>query len=341
MAQDVSEIRLVIITGMSGAGKTEAMRVFEDLGYFCVDNLPPSLITKFADLFLKAESRRRHLALVMDIRGGEFFDSLFGSLEQLDEAGITYQILFLEANDQALVRRYKESRRNHPLSRQGRVLDGIREERQRLQELRGRANKVIDTSGLDIKNFRQEITQTFAPEHRYVPLIVSVISFGFKHGIPLDADLVFDVRFLPNPHYVEGLRDLTGNDETVDDYVLKWAVSRKFLDKLAELIHFLLPYYAAEGKAQLAIAIGCTGGQHRSVVIANNLAEGLRNANNTVLIEHRDIPYDGVNDEEEEAPEDRPAHEGSDEEGGAEPDGDDADVGNRGVGVGVGVEGEA
>lgn len=281
------DVRFVIVTGMSGAGKTQAIKALEDLGYFCVDNLPPLLIPKFAELCRHSASSRR-VAVVCDIRGGEFFDAVFEALKELDRAGMAYQILFLEANDEALVRRHKETRRRHPLAGSGRMLDAITEERRRLQALRGQATKVLDTSDLTPQKFREEIVQIFAGEGSLERLIITIVSFGFKYGLPLDADLVFDVRFLPNPHYVEELRPFTGNDERVDTYVMNWPVTRRFMRRISDLLDFLLPHYVREGKTQLAVALGCTGGRHRSVVIANHLAEQLRGHGHTVLIEHRD-----------------------------------------------------
>lgn len=286
------DVRFIIITGLSGAGKTQAIKALEDLGYFCVDNLPPQLIPKFAELCRHSASSRR-VAVVCDIRGGEFFDAVFGALAELDREGMPYQILFLEANDETLVRRHKETRRRHPLAANGRILEAIEEERRRLQALRGRATKVIDTSDLTPQKFREEIIQIFAGEGGLERLIITVVSFGFKYGLPLDADLVFDVRFLPNPHYVDELRPLTGNDPRVDAYVMSWPVTRRFMRRIADLLDFLLPHYVREGKTQLAVALGCTGGRHRSVVIANHLGEQLRAQGHTVLIEHRDAARGG------------------------------------------------
>ncbi|MDI7250701.1 MAG: RNase adapter RapZ [Bacillota bacterium] len=277
--------RLVIITGLSGAGKSLAVRALEDLGFFCVDNLPPELIPKFAELC--QQGRIQRVALVVDIRGGEFFGEVFSALEHLESVGFPYQILFLEASDEVLVRRYKETRRLHPLAPHGGVLEGIQEERRRLQELRGKAHIVLDTSDLSPQKLREEITHLFTGRRR--GLIVVIRTFGYKHGVPRDADLVFDVRFLPNPNYVEDLRPLDGTDPRVRDYVLRWPVSRRFLRLLGGLLRFLLPQYVAEGKTQLTLAVGCTGGRHRSVVVAEYLADFIRRLGHTVLTEHRDI----------------------------------------------------
>lgn len=285
-------MRLVIVTGMSGAGKTQAIKYMEDLGFFCVDNLPPALMPKMAELSLQSDGKLNRLALGIDIRGGQFFNHIVQALTELEKAGFTYQILFMDASDEALVRRYKESRRRHPLALQGRILEGIRKERKLMQELRGRASKIIDTSSLKVADLRRELSDFFAQDLDGLGLHVNVVSFGFKHGIVLDADLVFDVRFLPNPHYVDDLKALTGQTHVVQEYVMKWGVTQQFWRKLTGLIGFLMPQYVAEGKTQLIIAIGCTGGQHRSVCIAIKLAEWLKERGYSVTLEHRDIPLE-------------------------------------------------
>ncbi|HHZ20131.1 MAG TPA: RNase adapter RapZ [Firmicutes bacterium] len=285
----MSGIRFVIITGLSGAGKSEAMKCFEDLGYFCVDNLPPVLIPKFAELCAQSGGRINKIALVVDIRGGSFFDDVSESLETLEETGFSYEILYLEAEDEVLVRRFKESRRRHPLSASGGVLEGIRLERERLEELRGKATQIVDTSALTARELRETIINHFSYLPEQERLLITVVSFGFKNGLPLDADLVFDVRFLPNPHYVESLRALNGNTEEVANYVLKWPVTTRFLSKLYDLMEFLIPYYVQEGKTSLLLGIGCTGGQHRSVTIANRLGDFLRTKGYRVVVDHRDI----------------------------------------------------
>lgn len=283
-------IRLVIVTGMSGAGKTQAIKYLEDMGFFCVDNLPPALMPKLSELFEQTEGKVNRLALGVDIRGGRFFNQIVGALQELEQAGVAYQILFMDASDETLVRRYKESRRRHPLALQGRLLEGIRKERKMLQELRGLSNKIIDTSTLKVSDLRRELQQFFNAESEGPSFHVNVVSFGFKHGSVLDADLLFDVRFLPNPHYVDDLKALTGQDLGVQEYVMKWGVTQQFFKRLTGLIGFLLPQYVAEGKSQLTIAIGCTGGQHRSVCLALKLAEWIRERGFSVSIEHRDIP---------------------------------------------------
>ncbi len=285
----MNDIKFVIVTGLSGAGKTQAIWCLEDLGFFCVDNLPPTLIPKFAELCAQSEGKINKIALVVDIRGGGFFDAVYDSLENLKTLGIKCEILFLDASDETLVRRFKESRRRHPLGTHGRVLDGIREERLKLEELKGKASKVIDTSELSNKQLKEQITLLYGGDNEEHNLNINVMSFGYKYGIPMDADLVFDVRFLPNPHYIEELRPLTGNDSEVQEYVLDSPVSRTFMRKFSGLIKFLIPHYIKEGKTSLVIAIGCTGGQHRSVTLVNKLFESLKTNNYLVNKRHRDL----------------------------------------------------
>jgi RNase adapter protein RapZ len=282
------EIELVIITGMSGAGKTVAVQSFEDLGYFCVDNLPPALLPKFLELMKENNQKTRNVAVVMDLRGREFFDSLFGALDQLGkEEWLSEQILFLDADDEVLVSRYKETRRSHPLAPIGLPLEGIHKERDLLDELKGRAQHIINTSNLKPRELREKLIETFKEQSQQV-FSINVLSFGFKHGIPIDADLVFDVRFLPNPHYVESMRPLTGKNEEVSSYVFKWTESKKFMEKLIDMLTFMVPQYKREGKSQLVIAIGCTGGQHRSVAITEAIAKHFANDYRT-YVKHRDI----------------------------------------------------
>jgi RNase adapter protein RapZ len=283
-----SEIQLVIITGMSGAGKTVAIQSFEDLGYFCVDNLPPTLLPKFLELMKESGGKMNKVALVMDLRGREFFDSLFSSLDDLSEVSwISPQILFLDAKDTTLVTRYKETRRSHPLAPTGSPLEGIQAEREILDELKGRAQYIYDTSDLKPRELREKILKQFASESRPT-FTVNVMSFGFKYGIPIDADLVFDVRFLPNPHYIEAMRPKTGLDDDVSGYVLKWTETQKFIEKVTDLLAFMLPQYKREGKSQLVIGIGCTGGQHRSVTLAEYIANHFK-AEYQTHVSHRDI----------------------------------------------------
>jgi UPF0042 nucleotide-binding protein len=285
-------MQFLIITGMSGAGKSLCVKYFEDIGYFCVDNLPPSLIPKFAEICLQGQNKMEKIALIMDIRGGAMFLDLFPALESLAAYGISYKILFLEASDNVLVQRFKETRRMHPLSPEGRISDGIAEERRILQAVKDKANYVIDTSSLTPRQLKQEIHNLFVEGKPFSGLIISVTSFGFKYGVPIDCDLVFDLRFIPNPYYVDELRPLTGMDKAVSDYVMNFHESHIFLAKLVDMLDFLIPNYVKEGKNQLVIGIGCTGGKHRSVVIANKLFDILKAKNSSIVLEHRDIEKD-------------------------------------------------
>ncbi len=281
-------VRFLIITGLSGAGKSNAMRVFEDLNFFVVDNLPPQLLPKFADLCLHSDGKVQRVAVGIDIRGGEFFDDLFAALAQLGEMSVDSQILFLEASEDVLVRRFKETRRKHPLSRGRTILQGIRAERRRLEAVKERADKIIDTSSLTVRSLRDEIVATYVRGERAGALEISVISFGYKYGLPMDADLVFDVRFLPNPHYIPALRPLAGASPEVRRYVLGQPETRVFLGHLSEMLDYLLPQFVREGKTHLSVAIGCTGGKHRSVVLADELSGHLRSRGFKVRVWHRD-----------------------------------------------------
>lgn len=282
------ETKLLIITGMSGAGKTVAVRSFEDLGYYCVDNLPPALLPKFLELMRDSTNNIRKVALVMDLRGREFFESLFEALDGLSkEDWLEEHIIFFDAQDKTLVSRYKETRRSHPLSVGGLPLDGIKQERKILDELRGRAQRIIDTTTLKPKELREKIVDLYADDKQEV-FSVHFVSFGFKYGTVIDADLVFDVRFLPNPHYIGHLQPLTGLNQEVSSYVFKWSDTQKFNEKVLDLLEFMLPQYKKEGKSQLVVAIGCTGGQHRSVAITEYFAEKLSSQYIT-HITHRDI----------------------------------------------------
>lgn len=283
-----TNIQVVIITGMSGAGKTVATQSFEDLGFFCIDNMPPTLLPKFIDLIEESGDKLNKIALVMDLRGREFFDSLFESIDGLNKnENVKPKILFLDAGDQVLVQRYKETRRSHPLSPRGLPLEGIKLERDMLDEIKGLAQHYIDTTDLKPVQLREKIIEQFGGNNGQ-SFRVNVLSFGFKYGIPIDADLVFDVRFLPNPYYIEHMKDRTGLEADVSDYVFKWTAARQFLQKLMDLLIFMLPQYKREGKRQLVIAIGCTGGKHRSVALAEQIAKDL-SEDYPSHVSHRDI----------------------------------------------------
>lgn len=289
-------MRFVIVTGMSGAGKSTTLKMLEDAGYFCVDNLPVPLLTKFTELLCQKGSEITRAALGLDIRSGQGLQELEQVLNGLDAAGMEYEILFLEASDSALIKRYKETRRNHPLAGGGRVENGIAKEREKIAFLKNRADYILDTSRLLTRKLKEELDKIFVDNIQYKNLYVTVMSFGFKYGIPDDADLVFDVRFLPNPYYVDELRPKSGNDREVRDYVMQNEKASVFLEKLTDMVQFLLPNYIAEGKHQLVIAIGCTGGKHRSVTLANELFRALRDGGEELgwNIEHRDLEKDAV-----------------------------------------------
>ena len=286
-------MRFIIVTGLSGAGKTEATRSLEDMGYFCVDNLPPKLIPKFAEACVQSQGKINKVALVIDIRGGIFFDDLFESLNYLKNQDFKYEILFLDASDEVLVKRFKETRRSHPLAPGSRIITGINEERNRLREVKDRADIIIDTSKYAIKDLREEMTKNYGDvEQPQKQLSVTILSFGFKYGIPVDSDLVFDVRFIPNPFYIPELKPYSGNDEPVKNYVLAQEETKEFIRRIDDLLDFLIPNYKKEGKRQLIISVGCTGGRHRSVAIANALYKSLANKNYSISVEHRDIKED-------------------------------------------------
>ncbi len=280
-------INLLIITGMSGAGKTVAVQSLEDLGFFCVDNLPPILIPKFAELIKQSGGGIERVALVVDLRGREFFESLSEAIDSINAMeGISFHILYLDANDQTLVSRYKETRRRHPLSPNGSPLEGIHAERRLLQEMKGRANQIIDTSQMKPAQLRQKIVNQYTQQSS--SLTINVLSFGFKYGTPIDVDLLFDVRFLPNPHYVDELRPKTGCDPEVAEFVMKHQDTDEFVTKLLDFLAFLLPHYQKEGKSQLVIGIGCTGGKHRSVAIAEHVGNTFAK-DYAVRVSHRDM----------------------------------------------------
>ncbi|ABN51354.1 MAG TPA: RNase adapter RapZ [Hungateiclostridium thermocellum] len=286
-------MRLLIITGISGAGKSLVVKYLEDIGFFCVDNLPPLLIGKFAEICLKSRGKISKVALVIDIRGGELFNDLVPELNALKESGIDYEILFLEASDQVLIKRYKESRRIHPLAPEGRLIKGIKTEREILSQIRKNATYIIDTSNLTPRQLKEEILAIFVEGRKFDGMIVNIISFGFKYGIPIECDLVFDVRFIPNPYYIESMKYKTGKDEEVRNYVMSFAETAEFMTKLKDLVDFLIPNYIKEGKSQLVIGVGCTGGRHRSVAISEALFSYLCGREHRVFIDHRDIDKDG------------------------------------------------
>lgn len=295
----MDQFHLIIVTGMSGAGKSQAVKVLEDIGYFCIDNLPPVLIPKFAELCVKGGERVRHVALIADIRGGQFFDAMSQALQELRKQGVSYEIVFMEASDKVLINRYKETRRVHPLALHGRISQGIAEERKRLATLREQADFIIDTSSLKTSQLRDILRKRYALNTGRKGLNVTVVSFGFKHGMPIDADVVDDVRFLPNPYYVEEYRHKSGRVPVVRDYVQSFQVTQTFKEKWFDMIDFLLPNYEREGKSQLVIAVGCTGGMHRSVCMAEEMYRHLKETGVDVSIEHRDL---AKNDVEEDAP---------------------------------------
>ena len=282
-------MRLVVVTGMSGSGKRTAIKFLEDAGYYCVDNLPVKLIDKFVDLVSERNTELTKVAMGVDVRADEPFEEVVKILNTIKQRDVKLEILFLEAGDQTLLRRYKETRRMHPLSLEGRVEDGIQREREILSDIRKEADYIIDTSNLLTKDFKEEIDRIFVENRQYNNLMVNIVSFGFKNGIPQDADLVFDVRFLPNPFYVEALKPLTGLDKPVQDYVMSFEESGKFLDMLEGMLRFLIPNYVKEGKYQLVVAIGCTGGHHRSVTLAEQLYKRMENGDFGITLSHRDV----------------------------------------------------
>ena len=288
--QRTQDSEFVIITGMSGAGKTVAIQSFEDLGFFCIDNLPPALLMTFLKLMRESGKDMNRIAAVMDMRGGDLFDSLIGALDDMaKENAVSPKILFLEADDETLVRRYKETRRSHPLAPAGLPLEGIARERLLLSELKGRAQFIYNTSTFKPKELREKIQEEFSSKGSFT-FTLNIMSFGYKHGMPIDADLVFDVRFLPNPYYIEELRPKTGLDSEVSDYVLKWPETRVLIEKLSDLLIYMIPQYKREGKRQLVIAFGCTGGQHRSVTLTEYFAKQFHEEYQTVIT-HRDIKH--------------------------------------------------
>ncbi len=288
-------MQVVILTGMSGAGKSTALKMMEDMGYFCMDNLPVALIEKFMELADREDGQFQNVAISIDIRNGQALGELQDVLQHLKQKNQAPKILFLDASDLVLVKRYKESRRNHPLAGNNRIAQGIEEERERIHFLRDQADYIIDTSQLLTRELKAELESIFQQGSDYTNLFITVLSFGFKYGIPVDSDLVFDVRFLPNPYYIEELRPKTGNDPEIQQFVMEKSQATEFLNKLEDMLRFLIPNYIDEGKNQLVISIGCTGGKHRSVTLANALYERLKkNANYGLRVEHKDISRDAL-----------------------------------------------
>ncbi|WP_034445276.1 RNase adapter RapZ [Butyrivibrio sp. AE2032] len=285
-------MRFVIVTGMSGGGKATAIHMLEDAGFYCVDNLPVSLIEKFTELITMPDSGISKVVLGVDARAGQSFEGVAGIIDSMKERGIPVEVLFMDASDEVLIKRYKETRRIHPMNSPGdRIEDGISKERAVLAEVKKKADYILDTSTLLTRELKKELDRIFVEDAEYNSLMVNIMSFGFKHGIPSDADLVFDVRFLPNPYYIDELKHQTGNDKPVQDYVKSFPACTEFVDKLTDMLTFLIPGYVQEGKYQLVVAIGCTGGQHRSVTIANEIYDRLKSVggNFGLKLYHRDV----------------------------------------------------
>ena len=290
-------MRFVVVTGMSGGGKSTALKMLEDVGFYCVDNLPSSLIEKFVELISMPNGEITKVALGLDVRADQSFKETTRVLKGLKEKGYQFEILFMEASEQVLIKRYKETRRIHPLAAEGRVEDGVRKEQEVLHAIRKMSDYVIDTSTLLTRELKSELDRIFVRNEEYNSLMITVMSFGFKYGIPADADLVFDVRFLPNPFYIEELKHKTGNDREVQDYVMSFQDSEIFLQKLIDMINFLMPNYVKEGKYRLVIAIGCTGGKHRSVTLANELYKRMKDQGEYgIKLYHRDMAQSSLQD---------------------------------------------
>ena len=288
-------MKLLIVTGMSGAGKSTVLKFLEDYNFFCIDNLPPALMMKFAELCYEKGWEIEKVAVGIDIRGGKLFDDFFNALEELNANGYDNKILFLDASDNVLVKRYKETRRLHPLSKGDTILAGITKERELLEDIKGKSDYIIDTSNILTRELKAQIKKIFIDNMDFENLMITVNSFGYKYGIPMDSDLVFDVRFLPNPFYITELKEFTGNDDPVYNYVMGFEESNQFLEKIVSLLEFLIPYYIREGKNQLVISIGCTGGKHRSVTLAKALGNELIRTGHSVIINHNDIEKDKKN----------------------------------------------
>ena len=282
-------MEFLVISGMSGAGKSQAMKVMEDMNYYCMDNLPPALLSKFAELCQESKKPIEKVAVVVDIRGGEFFSSLFNGLDELKAMGIGFKILFLDSTDEVLIKRYKELRRPHPLTPDGSLINGITAEREVLKEVKKNADYILDTSKLTLGMLREEMAAIFMEGGEKRNISISITSFGFKNGMLLDGDLIFDVRFLPNPFYIPELKENTGKTEDVRNYVFKWPQTNIFITKLMDMLEYLIPFYIKEGKTQLVVGIGCTGGFHRSVAISEQIGKLLKSHGHRVIINHRDL----------------------------------------------------
>ncbi len=281
-------MKFIVITGLSGAGRTRALRCLEDMNFYCVDNLPPVLVSKFAEMCSQSQGKLDHVAVVVDVRSGGMFRELKGELQRMQAASLPFELLFLDASDETLIARYKETRRAHPLSPGGRAIDGIVREREILQDIKLVATHILDTSSMQPHHLKKRMRDLFSDASDGLPMTIDIMSFGFKYGIPLDSDLVFDVRFLPNPFYIPELKPLTGLDAPVRDYIMAYPQSQAFCEKLVDMVRFLVPQYAEEGKSNLVISVGCTGGKHRSVTIAAFLADALSSKGTVCRLLHRD-----------------------------------------------------
>lgn len=282
-------MKFIIVTGISGAGKSFAAKHMEDMGYFCVDNLPPSLIPKFVEICRQSTNDFENVVLVIDTRSGGMQKDLFIQLDEIKKAGYKYEIFFMEASDDSIIRRFKENRRVHPLAHDGRIQEGLKKEREILKKIKDKSDYIIDTTNLTLGQLKEELIVILDDKKHFDGIIISIVSFGFKYGVPIDSDLIFDVRFLPNPYYIDILKKLTGKDKKVEDYVMGFEVTNKFIEKLIDMLTFLIPNYKKEGKSQLFIGIGCTGGRHRSVAIAERVSKILKKRGHRIILEHSDV----------------------------------------------------